>query len=211
MVKDQDPLATLADIKSMMEKSSRFISLSGLSGVAAGVIALIGAYFAFKNINGNTNYQQNLNTVSEASYLDSPLFYIALATLLFALVAGFIFTLLKTRKLKQSLWDTSSRRLLINLFLPLIAAGVFLLKMIDLGYVDMIAPGCLIFYGLALVNASKYTLGDIRYLGYVELALGGLNLLVLGQGLYFWAVGFGVAHILYGLFMWNKYDKGVTA
>ena len=123
------------------------------------------------------------------------------------MLVGFLFTYLKSKKLQGTLWNHASRRMLINLGLPLVAGGLYLLKLMDLGYISMIAPGCLLFYGLALVNASKYTLGDIRYLGYIEIGLGAINLLLPGYGLYFWALGFGVAHILYGGYMWNKYDK----
>ena len=65
----------------------------------------------------------------------------------------------------------------------------------------------LIFYGLALVNASKYTLTDIRYLGYCEIVLGLVNMFYIGKGLYFWAAGFGVLHIIYGAIMWCKYER----
>ena len=71
-----------------------------------------------------------------------------------------------------------------------------------------VAPACLVFYGLALVNASKYTLTDIRYLGYCEIIVGLLNMQWIGQGLYFWAFGFGVLHIVYGILMWWKYERG---
>jgi hypothetical protein len=66
-----------------------------------------------------------------------------------------------------------------------------------------------VFYGLALVNASKYTLTDIRYLGITEIILGILNIFFLRRGLYFWALGFGVLHIIYGLVMWWKYERAV--
>ena len=91
--------------------------------------------------------------------------------------------------------------------IPLAAGGLFLLKILDLGYLGLIAPGCLIFYGLSLVNASKYTIGDIRLLGMIEIGIGLLNLLFIGQGLLCWTLGFGIAHIVYGIYMWNKYDK----
>ncbi len=207
MLKDQDPLTALHEIKNMMEKSSRFISLSGWSGVAAGIIALGGVYLANKVILESPQYDTDYSAASMQQYLGSKLFYIAISTLILAMITGIVFTYFKTRKLNLPLWDHSSRRLLINLFLPLLAGGFYLLKIIDLGYTGMIAPGCLIFYGIALVHASKYTLGDIRYLGIVEIVLGLINLLFLGKGLYFWALGFGFAHIVYGLFMWNKYDK----
>jgi hypothetical protein len=65
----------------------------------------------------------------------------------------------------------------------------------------------LIFYGLALINASKYTYNDIRYLGISELLIGLCSTLFLGYGLFFWAAGFGLAHIVYGALMYFKYDK----
>ena len=75
------------------------------------------------------------------------------------------------------------------------------------GEFELVAPGCLIFYGLALVNGSKYTLGEIRYLGYGMLALGIMNLFYVAYGLYFWAMGFGILHIAYGITMWMKYER----
>ena len=41
-------LETLQDIKKIMERSSRFLSLSGLSGIAAGICALAGSVIAYK-------------------------------------------------------------------------------------------------------------------------------------------------------------------
>ena len=88
----------------------------------------------------------------------------------------------------------------------MIVGGIFIYRMMDMGFYQLVAPACLLFYGLALVNASKYTLGEIRYLGYGQLLLGIWNLWSLGYGLYFWAAGFGVLHIIYGLLMWWKYE-----
>jgi len=82
-----------------------------------------------------------------------------------------------------------------------------ILKMLELGYYELIAPCCLIFYGLALVNGSKYTLGEVKYLGYGQVVLGIMNLWLLGYGLYFWAAGFGILHIIYGTLMWWKYER----
>ncbi|MEI2748492.1 MAG: hypothetical protein V9E88_07025 [Ferruginibacter sp.] len=105
------------------------------------------------------------------------------------------------------MWGNTAKRLLINVSIPLIAGGIFLFKLIHFGTFGLVAPGCLIFYGLALINASKYTLGEIRYLGYCQLLLGIINLWYEGLGLYFWAAGFGVLHILYGIYMWWKYER----
>lgn len=108
------------------------------------------------------------------------------------------------------MWGLSAQRLMAQVAIPIIAGGIFLLRLIHFGTFGLIAPGCLIFYGLALVNASKYTLDEIKWLGYCELLLGIINLWFVGDGLYFWAIGFGILHIVYGSFMWWKYERNTV-
>lgn len=203
-------LETLQDIKRMMERSSRFISLSGLSGVSAGIIALAGAWFAHELI---SPYYIRYNTrgsflLQDFHELKTRLMMLAGLVLFLALVFSFYFTWRKARKNNLSMWDPTSRKLFINLMIPLIAGGLFVLGMLYHNEWRFIAPASLVFYGLALVNASKYTLGEIRYVGILEILLGIINLYFEDYGLYFWAVGFGLLHIVYGLIMWVKYDKG---
>ena len=93
----------------------------------------------------------------------------------------------------------------------MIAGGLFIWRLTDFGLYGMVVPACLIFYGLALINASKFTLSEIRYLGYLQLLLGLISLWMIGYGLYFWAAGFGILHILYGVIMWNKYERNDKA
>ena len=204
----------LQHIKKMMERSSRFISLSGLSGISAGLCALIGAWVAHPYVFG----QKNLFFKDEVDFirgvnndynliLNSPLFYIAAITFMAALISAFFFTYLKSKKDGTALWGNTSKRLMINVAIPVAVGGLFLFKMLHYGTFGLVAPGCLIFYGLGLINASKYTLDEIRYLGYVQLILGIINLWFVGYGLYFWAMGFGVMHIAYGIYMWQKYER----
>jgi hypothetical protein len=79
--------------------------------------------------------------------------------------------------------------------------------MLSRGYCGTAAPAMLIFYGLALINASPNLFDEIRYLGYSEILIGLLAAAFIGYGLYFWAFGFGVLHIAYGLVMYKKYDS----
>lgn len=207
------PIDTLADIKSMMEKSSRFISLSGWSGIAAGLCALMGAWLAndviknAKHVNQHHGYNNVTQSIDWSTLLDSPLFTIAVITFVSALAAALFFTFLRSKKTGMPMWGSTSRRLLLNVTIPMLTGGLFILKLIETGNIGLIAPGCLIFYGLALINASKYTLGEVRYLGYGQLVLGIINCWMIGYGLYFWATGFGILHILYGFYMWWKYER----
>ncbi len=209
-------LDTIRDIKKMMERSSRFISLSGLSGVAAGICALIGAWFGYDVVHGSHGDEMRNNLlrlrerdgdISVAEYAGNSLLKIGLLTFAAAFVLAFIFTYIRSRKNHTPLWGTTARRLMINVCIPIAAGGIYLIALMKYGAFGLIAPGCLIFYGLALINASKYTLVEIRYLGYGQLILGIINLLYPGYGLYFWAFGFGILHIVYGTVMWWKYER----
>ena len=215
MNEQQQGLDTLQDIKRMMEKSSRFISLSGLSGIAAGICALVGAWFAHDVIGDasgrgqrllDSNFQRT-EEITLSSFMGHRLFIIALLTFVSALVLAFLFTWLRSRKDGIPIWGSSSRRLMVSVAIPMVAGGIFLFRLIEAGAVGFIAPGCLIFYGLALVNGSKYTLGEVKWLGYGQILLGIINLWWVGNGLYFWALGFGLLHIIYGALMWWKYER----
>lgn len=201
-------LNTLQDIKQMMEQSSRFISLSGFSGMAAGVCALIGAWYA------NTILPANLETLSSSSdkisifeILESPFLKAAVVTFVSAFIFAFLFTYMRSKKNGTPVWSATSKRLLLNVSVPMIVGAIFLIKLVQNGNYGLVAPGCLIFYGLALINAGKYTLGEIRYLGFAEVVTGLVSLFVVGYGLYFWAFGFGFLHIFYGSLMWWKYER----
>ncbi|CAH0288169.1 hypothetical protein [Chryseobacterium sp. Bi04] len=195
----------LSHIRSMMERSSRFISLSGLSGVVAGLTALIGAtyvYFVFKR-EGIDYFQGERNFFAPA--LVKELTLIGTIILLAAVFSGYIFTAHKSKKKGLKIWDATTKRLLITFAVPLLAGGVFCLALLFHHLFVWIAPTTLIFYGLALVSAERYTLTDVKYLGYCEIILGLFSLFFLGWGLVFWSVGFGVLHIVYGLIMHKKY------
>ena len=214
MSNQQQSLNELQHIKQMMERSSRFISLSGLSGISAGICALIGAWLAYPFVMGYKDYLINPDVALAQALghdysilLNTWLFWIAAGTFFAALISAFFFTWLKSRREGIPVWGTTAKRLMINVFIPLLAGGIFLFKLIHFGTFGLVAPGCLIFYGLALINASKYTLDEIRYLGYCQILLGLVNLWFEGSGLYFWAMGFGVLHILYGTYMWFKYER----
>ena len=209
MSDQQQSLEAIRDIKKMMERSSRFISLSGLSGVSAGIFALIGAGLAYRSIYGYYGRYEDRGRYQGADFthLVWDLMGIAMGVLALSLIAAFFFTWKKARRNNVPIWDPTSRKLLINLFIPILAGGIFVLGLLHYNEWRFIAPACLLFYGLALVNASKYTLSEIRYVGIIEIVLGLVNMWWIGYGLYFWAVGFGIVHIIYGLAMWWKYDR----
>jgi hypothetical protein len=206
MVEHNPSLETLQDIKRMMERSSRVISLSGWSGIAAGICALIGAWFAYQKIEDYKSGSGRDLSGDGVSLIDQ-LLLIAIVVLVAAVLFAFLFTWMRTKKNRVKIWEPAAIRLMWNTLIPLAVGGLCIWRVLQIGAFTLVAPLCLVFYGLALVNGSKYTVGEVRYLGYGQILLGLLNLWLEGYGLYFWALGFGVLHILYGALMWWKYER----
>jgi hypothetical protein len=201
----ENPLEQLQQIKSMMEKSSRFVSLSGWGGISAGLCALVGVYLAYGKINkiGSGSIYENSFPNREALFVE--LLTIGIGVFIAAFLLSLLFTYIQSKKQERPIWDATSRRLLFNTLLPILIGGIFILKLIEFNYIEFVASGCLLFYGLGLVNGSKYTLGEVRYLGYSQIILGIISLFFLHQGWLFWTLGFGMMHIIYGIAMWKKY------
>jgi hypothetical protein len=202
-----DPLKNLADIRSMMERSSKFISLSGLSGIFAGIVALMGAGAVLWYVGGSIDGADQIARM-RIRQTEHIWFFAtdAFVVLMLALSAAVYFTTRRARQKGHKIWDATTRRLVINLAIPLVTGGLFCLALLEHAPI-LVAPATLVFYGLALVNASKYTLDDIRYLGYSEIMIGLVAALFAGYGLLFWALGFGVMHIVYGGLMYHKYER----
>ncbi|MBC7552907.1 MAG: hypothetical protein H7257_02900 [Taibaiella sp.] len=203
-------LEALKDIRSIMDRSSRFVSLSGMSGIWAGLTACAGAAIAYTWLRKPEFSYIGAPTVGTPENFDSftiKLMFLGIMVFLVAFAGAFYFTLKKARKHKHTLWTNASKQLILHLFYPLFAGGVFSVSFIYNGCGMFVGPACLAFYGLALISASRHTLSDIRYLGMLEVALGCCSLFLPGFGLYFWGFGFGVLHIIYGAMMWTKYDK----
>lgn len=205
-------LQDLAEIRSMMERSSRFLSLSGLSGVFAGIYALIGALIAYKMIGLHVRealFEPSLFIANIRGPEDFRLTFLLIpgGVLVMALITGYFFTWRNAQKSNQKIWTKTSWLMLVNLFIPLAAGGLFCLIMMYHGIYFLLASATLIFYGLALINASKYTLDEIRYLGISEIIIGLFAAIFVGYGLLFWAIGFGGLHIVYGGLMYYKYER----
>lgn len=198
---NEDYLKDISEIKNLMNKSSRFISLSGLSGILAGIYALVGAAVAYWLVTENSQGKLTL---------DGWVFQTAMAILFLvaflSVVTGIILTTRKAKKNGEKIWDNSSKRLLFNFLIPLIVGGLYCIIILSQGRYGQTGGLMLIFYGLALVNASKFSIGDIKYLGFIEITLGLVATLYPGYGFWLWVVGFGIMHIIYGTWMHFKYD-----
>ena len=200
----------LAAIRGLMERSSKFISLSGLSGILAGVYSLIGAAVAYFIIKANPPGGPDsslFESLGNAINILFSLLIIAAVVLIVSITTAIILSSRKAKRKGQSVWGATSRSLLFHMFIPLLTGGVLILILLYQGYFAFIVPVMLIFYGLALVSASNFTFTDVKYLGLLEIALGLVAACFPNYGLLFWAIGFGALHIIYGSMMYLKYDR----
>jgi len=211
-------LKNLQEVRSTMERSSRFLSLSGFSGIFAGLFALLGVlvvyiyqqdFFYGKNITQGIFLDETMLSPNEVNGLIAFLFFDALFILIFALVMAVYFAMRNVRKNGLPVWDSIAKRMLVSLFIPLVTGGVFCFVLMHHHLIYLIASSTLVFYGLSLVSASKYTLSNVRYLGIAEVILGLIAMFYTTYGLIIWAVGFGVLHVIYGLSMFGKYEKNI--
>jgi hypothetical protein len=225
-VEEKQIQADLASIRSLMERSSKFISLSGLSGVLAGVYALIGAGFAYNLLYSGMPDEINpykslflgtaANTDKTAiiglfygydSSINIALIILPFLVLVASIGTGVLLTVRKAKRKNQAIWGPISRSLLFYMAIPLVSGGILIFILLLRGHYGIVASASLIFYGLSLVSASNFTFTMVKYLGLCEIALGLIAACYPGYGLLFWAIGFGVLHIIYGSVMYLKYDR----
>lgn len=208
MKEGRDYIRDIAEIRSMMERSSKFLSLSGWAGIMAGVYALSGAYIAYKFFHFNPD-EIAYGTSEPASLSSGQLQAILLAVLILVLALGTAIFLSnkKAKKRGEKIWNATSRRLLTSMAVPLVAGGIFILIVVSKGLIGLVAPLTLLFYGLALYNASKFTYGELKFLGMIQIVLGLISSWFIGYGLLLWAIGFGVVHIAYGIHIHFRYER----
>ena len=207
---NDETVEALQEIRDILNRSSRFISLSGFSGIWAGGTALVGAWYARGLMRDPASMYTAVNNEATAAYFDpqtNRLIVLAFIVFIVAFAGAFYFTYKKARYHGHVLWNHASQQLLLHLLFPILAGGVFCISAIYNGVPQLTVPLALAFYGMALISASRHTLSEIRYLGMFEVALGCATLFFPEFGLYTWALGFGVLHVVYGIVMRNKYDK----
>lgn len=201
MKKQQDYIQDIAEIRSMMERSSKFLSLSGWAGIMAGIYALAGAWIAFAVFDFKPD---------EIHYTSPELLKVillALGILLLALVTAIYFSWKKAAGKGEKIWNATSRRLMASMAVPLMAGGILIMIFISKGLTGLIAPLTLLFYGLALVNAGQFTIYEVKLMGIVQIGLGLISSWFIEYGLLFWTVGFGAVHIIYGIHMHFRYER----
>lgn len=207
MKEEQDYIRNLAEIRSMMERSSKFLSLSGWAGIMAGIYALAGAWIAWKFFDFNPGEPVYNNQSEIFPPALGNLIFLALIILILSVSTAVFLSSKKAEKKGENVWNPIAKRLLVNMAVPLVAGGLLILILIAKGLIGLVAPCTLLFYGLALYNASKFTYGEVKTVGLIQVALGLISAWFIDYGLLFWALGFGVVHIIYGIYLHYRYER----
>lgn len=208
MKEEQDYIRDIAEIRSMMERSSKFLSLSGLAGVMAGIYSLAGVWIAYYlyGFNPNQIVYSPLSSDNLSPDLTNVIF-IAIVVLILAIGTAIFLSIKKADKRGEKVWNATSRRLVVNMAVPLVAGGILILVLLSKDLIGLIAPLTLIFYGLALYGAGQFTYGDVKIMGIVQVGLGLISSWFVEYSILIWAIGFGFVHIIYGIYMHLRYER----
>lgn len=201
MEEQRDYTRDLAEIRSMMERSSKFLSLSGWEGIMAGLYALTGAWAA------SNFYGFKPDEIFYSSNELSNILILAIGVLILSLVTAILFSRNRAMKSGDQVWSPTSKRLLTDMAIPLFTGGFLIVVAIFHGLIGLIAPLSLIFYGLALVNAGKYTIPEVKMMGFIQIILGLIGCWFIEYGVLLWSIGFGVIHIIYGIYMHFRFER----
>jgi hypothetical protein len=204
MKEQQDYIRDIAEIRSMMERSSKFLSLSGLAGVMAGIYALTGAWVASSLFDFNPGGIFYSGIVPESF---RNVIILAIAILLLTIGTAIFLSHKKAGKIGEKLWNAIAKQLVFNMLVPLITGGILMIILISREMIGLVAPFSLLFYGLALFNGSQFTYREVKSLGIIEIILGLISIAYVEYGLICWAIGFGLFHILYGIYVHFKYER----
>lgn len=207
-MKDQNYVRDLAEIRTMMERSTKFLSLSGWAGIMAGMYALAGAWIAYSvfGFNPDVIVYDSLQSGGLSASLPKVI-GLAIVILILAIGTAIFLSYKKASKRDEKAWNATSRRMIANMAVPLAAGGILIVILLSKGFIGLIAPLTLLFYGLALYSASKFTYDDLKFLGLIQMGLGLISTWFIEYGLLLWAIGFGVVHIVYGIYMHFKYER----
>jgi hypothetical protein len=200
MKKEQDLIQDIADMRSMMERSSKFLSLSGLAGIMAGIYALIGAFVAYQVFEFNPGEIQG-------DPISTNIVLLGLLVLVLALGTAVFLSWKKAKKNGEKFYNSTARRLMSSMAVPLVTGGILALLLVAHGLIGLVAPCTMIFYGLSQYNASKVSYDEMQGLGLIMIALGLLGSYFVEFGLLCWALGFGLVHIVYGIYLHYRYER----
>jgi len=196
-------LEDISQIKNLMAESSKFLVFTtGLSGLFSGLFAIAGITYIYFLAEGKVNDIQELVTNYK-----STIAIVLVVTLAFSTLITFLLTKRNAKSNGQNPWNPIAKKMVFNFYSVGILGGIYVLILFFQEKYEFIVELMLIFYGMALLNGSKYTFDQVKFLAYIQIALGLICSLYPTHDFWFWIVGFGFVNLIYGGIMYFGYGK----
>jgi hypothetical protein len=206
MKKHDEQLAAIEEMRNLMDRATRFRSISGLSAMVAGLLAIICVAFV-SQFTGIRFFEaeafDRMLQGDAAREVQLSFFFLLITSIGF----GIYLAARNAHAKGQDAWDSAAKRLAFHMAIPLVAGGIFSILISQQGLAGLVPPITLLFYGLALFNGSHYTLDAVRILGIGQILLGLLATTFVAFGLVIWVIGFGVFNLIFGLYIYFNYER----
>jgi hypothetical protein len=181
-----------------MQQNINPFSLKRYSGILIGLYGLAVVYL----INILTSGEQSgIELVSQLPllFLQIGVTVIALVFIVISLVTLWIRAKRTVRKNDQKLWSIFTRKIRWQTLISLLIILIIIIMISNIGYFSLTTPLSLFFYGLFLLNLSRFSSIGLRYLSLAEIILAITSYFIYDKEIIFLALGFGFLPILYGI------------
>lgn len=196
-------LEDISQIKNLMAESSKFLVFTtGLSGFFSGLFAILGMIYIYVLADGDVNDIEQLTVNYRSTVAVVLIIILALSTLVTV-----IFTRRNAKSQGQNPWNPIAKKMVFNFYTVGVLGAVYLLILFFQEKYDTIVELMLVFYGMALLNGSKYTFDQVKLLAYIQIALGLACSFFDSYDFWFWVAGFGLVNLIYGGIMYFGYGK----
>ena len=142
-------IESVNEIKELMERSSKFVSLSGMTAVLAGVYALAGAYVAGQLLRSEDNREG--------------LIMVASLVLIVSVVTACILSWYKAKKMRQKLFSKLTCRIAWNFSLPLLTGGLFCIALLLREHYGLVSSVMLLSSIISFFHTVNKTTFHIKY------------------------------------------------
>ncbi len=189
-----------------MQQNSTSFSSSGWSGILLGIYGLLAVYMVYTMTNSYGDGFEGFAALPIV-LLEIGIIVLTVITILISLITLRIRAKRRSKKNNRKLWSPFSKKLRFHTLIPLLFFIIVLVIIANKGYYSSITPLLLFLYGIFLLNLSRFSSGNLKYLSIAEIILAVVAYFIYDKEILFLGLGFGIFHIFYGLFTFGKNKK----
>ena len=177
-------------IRNLMERSTQYSTFSGLSGVFAGLVSIVGC----------------LVTQAMGKVDDRPIEFIVTwaIVILVAVGADYLLTKRRAAEVGKRVLSRLGRQMVIAAIPGLGSGSLLTFYFMQHKMLANIFPVWMLAYGIAVCATGLFSQREVSALGAAFLVAGAFSLLLPVSGLLMMAITFGGFHIVYALVMSKK-------